>query len=51
MPDTFDILVVGAGPGGKARGADGDHRAAGMGRNCTHRGCIPTKALPACSRR
>jgi dihydrolipoamide dehydrogenase len=59
MPDTFDILVIGAGPGGHAaavRAARLGARAAiierqGWGGTCTHRGCIPTKALLACSRR
>jgi dihydrolipoamide dehydrogenase len=59
MPDTFDILVIGAGPGGHAaavRTARLGARTAiiekqGWGGTCTHRGCIPTKALPACSRR
>ena len=59
MPETFDILVIGAGPGGHAaavRAARRGARAAiierqGWGGTCTHRGCIPTKALLACSRR
>jgi dihydrolipoamide dehydrogenase len=59
MPETFDILVIGAGPGGHAaavRAASLGTRAAiierqGWGGTCTHRGCIPTKALLACSRR
>jgi dihydrolipoamide dehydrogenase len=59
MPDTFDILVIGAGPGGHAaavRAARLGARTAiiekqGWGGTCTHRGCIPTKALLACSRR
>jgi dihydrolipoamide dehydrogenase len=59
MPETFDILVIGAGPGGHAaaiRAARLGARAAiierqGWGGTCTHRGCIPTKALLACSRR
>jgi dihydrolipoamide dehydrogenase len=59
MPETFDILVIGAGPGGHAaavRAAKLGARAAiiekqGWGGTCTHRGCIPTKALLACSRR
>jgi dihydrolipoamide dehydrogenase len=58
MPETFDILVIGAGPGGHAaavRAARLGARAAiiekqGWGGTCTHRGCIPTKALLACSR-
>ncbi|MCX6069425.1 MAG: FAD-dependent oxidoreductase, partial [Chloroflexi bacterium] len=59
MPETFDILVIGAGPGGHAaavRAARLGARAAiierqGWGGTCTHRGCIPTKALLTCSRR
>ncbi|MFH1079683.1 MAG: NAD(P)/FAD-dependent oxidoreductase [Pseudomonadota bacterium] len=59
MPEAFDILVIGAGPGGHAaavRAARLGARAAiverqGWGGTCTHRGCIPTKALLACSRR
>jgi dihydrolipoamide dehydrogenase len=59
MPETFDILVIGAGPGGHAaavRAARRGARAAiierqGWGGTCTHRGCIPTKALLTCSRR
>jgi dihydrolipoamide dehydrogenase len=59
MPERFDILVVGAGPGGHAaavRAAKLGERTAiiekeGWGGTCTHRGCIPTKALLACSRR
>ncbi len=59
MPETFDILVIGAGPGGHAaavRAAGLGARTAiierqGWGGTCTHLGCIPTKALLACSRR
>ncbi len=59
MPEAFDILVIGAGPGGHAaavRAARLGARTAiierqGWGGTCTHRGCIPTKALLACSRR
>ncbi|MCX5838420.1 MAG: dihydrolipoyl dehydrogenase [Deltaproteobacteria bacterium] len=59
MPETFDILVIGAGPGGHAaavRAARLGARAViiekqGWGGTCTHRGCIPTKALLACSQR
>jgi len=58
MP-VLDILVIGAGPGGHAaavRAAKRGWKAAiiekqGWGGTCTHRGCIPTKALLACSRR
>jgi dihydrolipoamide dehydrogenase len=59
MAKTYDILVIGAGPGGHAaavRAARLGARTAiierqGWGGTCTHRGCIPTKALLACSRR
>jgi len=56
---NYDLIVIGAGPGGHAASLE----AARLGRNvliiengywggtCTHRGCIPTKALLACSRR
>ncbi len=55
----YDLIVIGAGPGGHAAAL----KAANLGRKvliiengdwggtCTHRGCIPTKALLACSRR
>ena len=59
MWERFDILVVGAGPGGHAAAVRAARRGArtaiiekqGWGGTCTHRGCIPTKALLACSRR
>ncbi len=59
MPETFDILVIGAGPGGHAaavRAARLGARAAiierqGWGGTCTHRGCVHTTALLACSGR
>lgn len=59
MPETFDIIIVGAGPGGHAaavRAAKLGARTAiierqGWGGTCTHRGCIPTKALLSCSKR
>jgi dihydrolipoamide dehydrogenase len=55
----YDLIVIGAGPGGHATALE----AARLGRKvlivekktwggtCTHKGCIPTKALLACSRR
>lgn len=55
----YDLIVIGAGPGGHAAALE----AARLGRKvlivekktwggtCTHKGCIPTKALLACSRR
>jgi dihydrolipoamide dehydrogenase len=59
MLETFDILVIGAGPGGHAAAVRAARLGAqvviieknGWGGTCTHRGCIPTKALLACSRR
>jgi len=58
MSETFDLVVIGAGPGGHAaaeHAARGGVRVAIIEKNlwggtCTHRGCIPTKALLACSR-
>lgn len=56
---NYDLILIGAGPGGHAAALE----AARLGRKvlivekgdwggtCTHRGCIPTKALLACSRR
>lgn len=57
MFETFDILVIGAGPGGHAAAVWAARHGArvaiierqGWGGTCTHRGCIPTKALLACS--
>lgn len=57
MPETFDIMVIGAGPGGHAAAVGAARCGArvaiierqGWGGTCTHRGCIPTKALLACS--
>jgi dihydrolipoamide dehydrogenase len=56
--DRYDLIVIGAGPGGHAlaeHAARCGARTAIIERNrwggtCTHRGCIPTKALLACSR-
>jgi dihydrolipoamide dehydrogenase len=58
MP-AVDILVIGAGPGGHAAALKAASLGAkttilergDWGGTCTHRGCIPTKALLACSRR
>ncbi len=59
MTEKFDCVIVGAGPGGHAA-AEAAARTGrktaiiemdGWGGTCTHRGCIPTKALLACSRR
>ncbi|MFB3924652.1 MAG: NAD(P)/FAD-dependent oxidoreductase [Syntrophales bacterium] len=58
MPETFDIIVIGSGPGGHAAA----QASAGLGARtaiiekkdwggtCTNTGCVPTKALLACSR-
>lgn len=53
----FDLVVIGAGPGGHALAVHAARRGAQVaivekhlwGGTCTHRGCIPTKALLACS--
>jgi len=59
MSHDFDIIIIGAGPGGHAAAEEAARlgaRAAIIekdkwGGTCTHLGCIPTKALLACSRR
>ena len=59
MSQDFDMVVIGAGPGGHAAAEEAARlgaRAAIVekdkwGGTCTHLGCIPTKALLACSRR
>jgi len=59
MDERIDILVIGAGPGGHAAAVQAARQGAraaiiekgGWGGTCTHRGCIPTKALLACSGR
>ncbi len=56
--ETFDLIVIGGGPGGHAVAEEAARLGArtvilecgGWGGTCTHRGCIPTKALLACSR-
>ncbi len=58
MPDKYDVIVVGGGPGGleAAKLAAGAGKRAliiektGWGGTCTHKGCIPTKALLTCSK-
>ncbi|MFA4916115.1 MAG: dihydrolipoyl dehydrogenase [Syntrophales bacterium] len=58
MSETFDLVIIGGGPGGHAaaeHAAGNGARVAIIEKNlwggtCTHRGCIPTKALLTCSR-
>jgi len=57
MAETFDLAVIGSGPGGHAAAEHAARLGArvavieknGWGGTCTHRGCIPAKALLACS--
>ena len=54
----FDLIVIGGGPGGHAAAEEAARYGARVcivekdkwGGTCTHRGCVPTKALLACSR-
>ncbi|MCX5840499.1 MAG: dihydrolipoyl dehydrogenase [Deltaproteobacteria bacterium] len=56
--EIFDVIVIGAGPGGHAMAEQAARDGAKVaiiekslwGGTCTHRGCIPTKALLACSK-
>ncbi|NPU86110.1 MAG: NAD(P)/FAD-dependent oxidoreductase [Syntrophaceae bacterium] len=56
--ESFDLIVIGGGPGGHAAAEEAARLGArtailergGWGGTCTHRGCIPTKALLTCSR-
>lgn len=58
ISNQYDLIVIGAGPGGHAAAmaaASNGARVAilektSWGGTCTHRGCIPTKALLACSK-
>lgn len=58
MAEKYDLVVVGGGPGGAEaamRTAQAGKRVliiekTGWGGTCTHRGCIPTKALLICSK-
>lgn len=58
MAETYDLVIIGAGPGGHAAAEHAAKWGARVtvieknqwGGTCTHRGCIPTKALLACSR-
>ena len=55
----YDLIVVGAGPGGHAVALEAARLGATVavieketwGGTCVHRGCIPTKALLACSKK
>ena len=57
--DTHDLIVIGGGPGGHATAEHAARQGAKVciieksdwGGTCTHRGCIPTKALLASSKR
>jgi dihydrolipoamide dehydrogenase len=58
MSESYDLIVIGGGPGGLAAAelaAANKKRVLiiekeGWGGTCTHRGCIPTKALLSCSK-
>jgi len=58
MSQSYDLVVIGGGPGGltAAEIASINKKRvliiekAGWGGTCTHRGCIPTKALLTCSK-
>ena len=58
MSEKYDLIVIGGGPGGLAAAevaASKKKRVLiiekeGWGGTCTHRGCIPTKALLSCSK-
>jgi dihydrolipoamide dehydrogenase len=58
MSEKYDLIIIGGGPGGVAAAeiaATKKKRVLiiekeGWGGTCTHRGCIPTKALLSCSK-
>jgi dihydrolipoamide dehydrogenase len=57
MSEKYDVVIIGGGPGGHAAAVHSARHGAraaiienrGWGGTCTHRGCIPTKALLTCS--
>ncbi|MEE9910138.1 MAG: dihydrolipoyl dehydrogenase [Deltaproteobacteria bacterium] len=58
MSDKYDLVIIGGGPGGLAAAEMAAAKKKrvliiekdGWGGTCTHRGCIPTKALLTCSK-
>ncbi|MCE5213013.1 MAG: dihydrolipoyl dehydrogenase [Deltaproteobacteria bacterium] len=58
MSEKYDLIIIGGGPGGVAAAVVAAARKKrvliiekeGWGGICTHRGCIPTKALLSCSK-
>ena len=58
MSDKYNLIVIGAGPGGHAAAEHAARQGARVavieknqwGGTCSNRGCIPTKALLACSK-
>mgnify|MGYP001767235155 FL=1 len=58
MSEKYDLIIIGGGPGGLAAAEVAAAKKKrvliieknGWGGTCTHRGCIPTKALLSCSK-
>lgn len=58
MSEKYDLIIIGGGPGGVAAAVVAAAKKKGVliiekegwGGTCTHRGCIPTKALLSCSK-